>query len=169
MGEVFKGKLEYLDTSGKCSAYGFVQIAKMSANNGKDFKWLEVTGELARESVKTPNGYYVDHLSSKCKKGERCSPFFIDHWKNPNESSDGNELETADMADYSFGWVYFSSLKLETCALCRDDLRPLACVKWGALWDATKKKEILVPLYSHQPSSDFNQSLELFERYYNLK
>jgi hypothetical protein len=146
------------------------QIARVKTESGQNLIWDAVTGQSARNSIRTVDGFYVDHDALKCQPGHRCSPYFRDSWPNANESSDGSISMTglaspASMIDYPYGWLDFASIELETCMICATDSRVLDCVSWGARWGNTTPQTFMAPVVASQ-SASFKEALSRFFSFY---
>jgi len=159
----------------QCSSISFIQTAKVIDNDGLDYVWP--LAESPRNKIKTSpgfgkdGGFYVDHKASACSEGEICSPYYRDHWPNLEDDSRdgykyGNDSRSAVLVDYPFGWEYISSIRLEACAYCRDDNKPMSCFQWGGKWALTGEPEFLIEGPIEKPTFEFQEALEKFENYY---
>lgn len=155
-----------------CNNIGFVQIAKLKDNKGNDLSWDQTSGQAARNQIKTKNHWFIDHDATKCEKNKNCSKFFIDHWHNNcsyGSKKSNDDIMAAQIKDYPFGWVNFSSIELESCAVCKDSNEIYSCVKWGAKWPLIGNKEISSIEVEQSPSNDFIEANNLFDNYYKEK
>lgn len=156
--DVLGSKIEYLDKS--CNNYNLIQIAKVTNNKDQNVIWE--MGEKPRNLLQSVNGYYIDHLASKCEQNKKCSPFFNDHWKQGGQI--GKYLEKAKIEDYPYGWDKIKAINLEICASCNGTI--LNCLKYGGEFPMIGNKKIYSIEFNQKPSSDFIEALDKFNIYY---
>lgn len=180
--DIIRGHLEFTPKANAmpCSNISFIQITRLDLEFRGDSKWE--SGEYPRELIKTSDNenavanFYIDHKASNGSAKQQLSPFFRDHWPNPNESHDGylisdNELKSASLVDYPYGWdseTGMDRIRLEACAVCRSNMKNYGCIKWGAnrpLLYSTPK-QIFIPETTDEPSPTFIEALKLFNNYY---
>jgi len=178
--DLLRGRIEYRpgsDPRGACSSIRFIQVAKTERDNGIDYGWqgLEGRRNFLRSSSKmgpgVQGGYFVDHKASACAPATPCSPYFRDHWPNPDESSDGFQANwgaaPASLVDYPYGWDILAYIALESCARCVETGEFLGCVEWGARWPAVGARTISPISVREGPSPTFLAALRAFEEFYN--
>lgn len=163
-GDALAGKLKFTPHDDECVS-GFIQVAKMTDNKGKDLVFKKGSGLEARNEVKTLDGSFVDYNPTKCKKGKPCSPYYIEYW--PTDGSYSNEV-SARMADYPFGWEQFSKIELEACAVCKgSEKKVLGCISWGGEFPVVGDKKVSKPTWKTTSSPEFDAALKKFNTYYN--
>lgn len=162
--------------SSPCNRLSFIQIAQVLDNEENDYQWP--LGESPRNLIKTEDSfyiepyYYIDHQAVKCNRLDRsCSPYFRDYWPNREDGSqDGSvsstESKPAILVDYPFGWELISSIKLEACAVCRDDSKILSCFQWGGSWKTIGEPEFIVDGATEKPTQTFEEALSNFRSFY---
>lgn len=153
-----------------CNKIGFIQAAQVKDLKGQDLLW---PGTLAsRNKMRSSDGYFVDHDSSRCEAGKSCSPFFNDWWPDESRSKTGEVengvTEPAGMADFPFGWTAFNSIRLEACAVCADDGEVYGCVKWGATWPSDGPRVLETASASEEPSENFIMAVQKFVEFYQI-
>lgn len=152
-----------------CRNISFIQIAKVIDNKNKDLVWDKISGQSNRNLIKTKNNWFLDHDATKCDKNKSCSKFFIDHWANDcsyGSKLSNDDIMTAQIKDYPFGWTQFSDIELESCAVCKDSNEIFSCVKWGASWPLMGDRKIKNIEVSQAPSLDFIEAINLFDSFY---
>lgn len=176
--DVVAGFIEFIpsDSTPACESLRFVQIAKVRVSSGEDYEWP--LGEAPRNEMRTIEddergilgGFYVDHSAFLCRDESECSPYFRDHFPNPEYSRDGTHTdgrsEPASLMDFPFGWSTIADITLEACARCVDTGEFLGCVDWGAYWPLIEPRGLLPIRHHPEPSPTFWDALERFERYY---
>lgn len=152
-------RISYEDSS--CKHIEFIQTAKLSHSDGRDFQWPAFTGQEHRNHLKFEN-WFIDVDNSKCEEGQGCSPYYTDHFTE--ESVKGSP---AKMLDAPFGWTHFDRIELETCAYCINKDEFLNCMKWGGEFLWTGEKRILKARNFSSPSMAFLKAQTIFNDFYN--
>jgi hypothetical protein len=170
--DALRGFIQYIPSAGQpaCSRLTALQIARVKTESGDNLIWEAITGQSARNSIRTADGFFVDHDALKCQPRHSCSPYFRDSWPNASESSDGSisasgAISPASMIDYPYGWLDFASIELETCMVCATDSRVLDCVSWGARWGNTTPQTFISPVVGPE-SATFKEALARFNSFY---
>lgn len=178
--DVLYGRVEFKPKSDssaqQCKNISFIQTARVLDNAGKDYQWP--LGQTARNLIMTKGsrggvsaGYFIDHDATRCAEESTCSPFYRDSWPNTQDGSrDGmlttNHSSSAVLVDYPFGWEFISSISLEACAVCRDDMRIFGCAMWGGRWPITGGRSVDDLNASEKPSGTFLDALRRFRKHY---
>lgn len=127
----------------QCERITFIQTAKVLDNELNDYIWPNLEAPrneiMTKSSFGVNKGFFVDHLASECQKGKSCSPYYRDYWPNEEDGSNdgyknGEDISSAVLVDYPYGWEEISSIKLEACAVCADNQFVYSCFNWGGSW-----------------------------------
>lgn len=167
-------------TTRQCQSLRLVQAARVSRGDGTPFVW--VGGLSARNAMSTAKSTFIDHDPATCRKGEPCSPFYRDHWANPQTSQEGQNLKgvsvTSSLEDAPFGWTEYEKIELETCAVCVNQsriesykinpLRIMGCFHWSGEFLQVGERNVPKFKASPWPTGEFLESLARFKAYYNL-
>ncbi|MEY2988105.1 MAG: hypothetical protein RJB13_1626 [Pseudomonadota bacterium] len=167
---------KFKDFTPACNNISFIQSARVLDNAGQNYKWP--SGQQARNRMMTKKsangvaaGFFIDHDASLCAESRECSPFYRDSWPNTQDGShDGastpGRTSSAVLIDYPFGWEFISSISLEACAVCRDDMKIYGCATWGGTWPPVGERFVHEVNASNLPSATFSSALLRFQRHY---
>jgi hypothetical protein len=178
--DVLFGRVQFTPKVGTsfstCNNISFVQVARVLDNTGSDYQWP--LGQEARNRMKTKKsekgvvgGFFIDHDASKCEDDRACSLFYRDSWPNSADGSrDGNltarRASPAILIDYPFGWEIISSISLEACAVCRDNMKVYGCATWGGSWPPIGQRTVHDLGVSNLPSLTFLDAVQRFKSHY---
>ncbi len=150
----------------KARTVRWIQVARVQINDESDFIFTGFQED--RNLNRTNRGFFLDQNYDTCKFTPlKCSYFYRDHFTNPNESVEVENL--SQIADFPFGWSLFKRISLESCAYNLQSKKYEGCILWGAEWPPEGNRFIYEPKFKLAPSADFVEALNRFKQYYNLK
>jgi Domain of unknown function (DUF4157) len=162
----------------KCKSIRLVQIVRVAEPDGTTHVFAGT--ESQRNKVKTKEdkkagvkeGFFIDHYSAKCTKGNGCSVFYRDHAPNTTRSQDGAcdgvTATKASLWDRPSGPALYG-FQFETCAKCADTGIDLTCVDWGFSSDKDGKVTLAKPVQHTAPSATYASATAIFNKFYGNK